>query len=346
MPLNVQCPNCNSVCQVGDQHLGATVKCGKCGKPFAVKTSPPREAPKTVKMSIKADSEDEIDLVLDGPAAAALLAPPPPPPAPVVHYRLDVACATSPGKVRKRNEDSFLAHQLNWSNLDRRRDLALVVVADGLGGHEAGDQASGMVIRQVGAALAPLLGGALSGQLAALPPTMLAEAIDRAIKEANRAVFRRGQTEAGCRGMGATMALALVWDGQAKIGHVGDCRVYHSRGDKVTQVTRDQTLVERMVDLGQLTRQEAQTHPARNEVTQAIGNQAEVAPGASQVALAPGDWLVVACDGLHAHVDARQLQDAIRKSVPSASALANHLVDLANQGGGTDNITVAAVRCY
>src|SRR5262249_23300713 len=163
--------------------------------------------------------------------------------------------------VRKRNEDSFLVQQLSYSNLDRRRDIALIVVADGLGGHEAGDQASGMAIRQIGAGLAPLLQGALAGQTPDPTPAMPAATIERVIKETNRAVHRRGQTEAGCKGMGATAAVVLIWDWQVKIGHIGDCRVYHQRADKLTQVTRDQTLVERMVELGQLTRQQALTHP-------------------------------------------------------------------------------------
>jgi protein phosphatase len=260
--------------------------------------------------------------------------------------RLDIGSATSPGRVRKRNEDSFLVHHVCWSNLDQRREIGLVIVADGLGGHEAGDQASGMAIRQIGAGLAALIHGALTGQVLNPPPDQLAEAIAWSIKEANRAIHRRGQTESACRGMGATAAVVAVWDGQVKVGHVGDCRVYHYRADHLNQVTRDQTLVERLVELGQLTPKEALTHPSRNEVTQAIGTQAEVTPAAYQLQLAPGDWLIVACDGLHAHVDARQLQETIRKAGPAAAPLAQQLVDLANQGGGMDNCTVVAIRCF
>src|SRR5262249_14599967 len=111
------------------------------------------------------------------------------------------------------------------------------------------------------------------------------------------------------------------------------------------QVTRDQTLVERMVELGQLTPQEALAHPARSEVLQAIGNCADIAPAAYQLQLIAGDWLIIACDGLHTHVKAAQLQETSGKAA-AASVLAQQLVDLANQGGGTDNCTVVAVRCY
>jgi protein phosphatase len=122
--------------------------------------------------------------------------------------------------------------------------------------------------------------------------------------------------------------------------------VYHRRGDRLTQVTRDQTLVARMVELGQLSPQEALTHPSRNEVTDAIGRRFDLKPARYEVKLAPGDWLIVACDGLHAHVDDRLLDETIRKSAPSAAYLAHHLVDLANQRGGSDNCTVVAVRGY
>jgi protein phosphatase len=362
---------------VDEQHVGAAVQCGKCTRPFSVKgaaaqpsAAPPSPAapsqaggfwaglreglsrflPMTVRPEPekKPAEEEEVLPDLDGPGAAALLDPDASGPAPpaAAGCRLDVGSATSPGRVRLRNEDSFLVHHLAWSNLDRRREIALAVVADGLGGHEAGDLASGLVIRIVGGALAPLLGNALSGQSQDDSPARLAETIKNAIKGANHTVYRKGQAEAGCKGMGATAAVVLVWDGQVHIGHVGDCRVYRFHDGELTQVTRDQTLVARMVELGQLTPQEAQTHPARNEVIQAIGNYSDIDPASYQLKLLPGDWLVVACDGLHAHVGSRTLAEAIKGAGASASALAGQLVELANKGGGTDNCTVVAVRCY
>jgi serine/threonine protein phosphatase PrpC len=137
-----------------------------------------------------------------------------------------------------------------------------------------------------------------------------------------------------------------VWDGQVKIGHVGDCRVVHFRGDRAIQITRDQTLVERMVELGQLSPKEALTHPARNEVTQAIGSYGDIAPASYEMKVEPGEWLIVACDGLHAHVDAKLFQETMRKASGPAWSVAQNLVDLANQGGGSDNCTVVVVRCY
>ena len=114
----------------------------------------------------------------------------------------------------------------------------------------------------------------------------------------------------------------------------------------MTQVTRDQTLVNRMVELGQLTPKEAVGHPASNEVLQAIGTRTTIEPAHYKLQLVPGDWLLVACDGLHVQVDDRSLQAMVSKAPPSAALLANRLVDMADQSGGADNCTVVAVRCY
>jgi hypothetical protein len=124
--------------------------------------------------------------------------------------RLDAGAATSVGMVRKRNEDSFLIQQLTWANLDQRHELAVAVVADGLGGREAGDRASHMTVQALGAALAPILAGALSGQTRDNSAATLAPVIENALKLANQQVFRRSQTDASCRGMGSTVSAVLI----------------------------------------------------------------------------------------------------------------------------------------
>ena len=275
-----------------------------------------------------------------------LPAVPAPRPSAVAIRRLDIGAATSPGRVRPHNEDSFLVQQFSWCNLDQRHDLALIVVADGVGGYQTGDQASNLTIRTIGGALNPLLAGILTGQSGTVTAAQLAEQIDSAIRGANRTIFQRAQGNPACKGMAATAAVLAILDGQVVIGHVGDCRVYHFRAGQLTQVTRDQTLVARMVELGQLSPRDALNHPSRNEVTQAVGRHPDLTPVSYQLALANGDWLVIACDGLHAHVEAPQLAQVLRQAGPTAALTANYLVGLANQGGGSDNITVVAVRCY
>ncbi|HTU18780.1 MAG TPA: GYF domain-containing protein [Gemmataceae bacterium] len=258
--------------------------------------------------------------------------------------RLVIGSATTRGGVRDLNEDSLLVQQCTWSTGEGQHDVALLVVADGMGGHAAGDRASGLVIRSLGNVLMPLLRPAFT-QSSAEASASRAKALEQGLQEANRLVRQIAQENTACKGMGSTAVALLIWDGQAIIRLVGDCRVYHWRGGKLTQVTRDQTLVERMVELGQLSPTEAATHPRRNEVAQAVGKYALLEPGRYEVSLDSGDWLVASSDGLQAHVSDSALAEAIAKTSSSAAELADRLVELANQGGGSDNCTVIAVRC-
>lgn len=317
MSVRVYCPHCMSVGLVQEQHLSVPVQCHRCKQLYTVR-----------------------------PAATGESSQSHPPPAQGGPCRLDIGSASSRGRVRDRNEDSLFVQQLSWISSDQRHEIALIVVADGMGGHAAGDRASGLVIRTMGTVLAPLLNGALNGKFKDATAPDLVETIDYAIKEANRAVYRAAHRDPACKGMGATVAALLVWDGEALIGHVGDCRVYLQRSGKLTQLTRDQTVVSRMVELGQLTAEEARDHPDNNLVLQAVGKRTDVSPERRQMRLTPGDWLVVACDGLHTHADAQTIQDTISKAAFSASPLADQLVDLANQRGGSDNCTVVVAYCF
>ncbi len=292
-------------------------------------------------------SEEEISVELlketEGVVDVEPAKPPVPKRAATAPRRLLVGSATSPGRVRDRNEDSLLVQQWSWSNREERHDVAAIVVADGMGGHASGDKASGLVIRVLCGALTPLVTEAMTQTAPAVPD--LAEALSNAFREANRVVRQMAQENTACKGMGSTVVALLIWDGRTSICLVGDCRVYHWRTGTLRQVTVDQTLVARMVELGQLTPEEAAKHPRRNEVAQAIGKYALVEPGSYEVILKPGDWLVASSDGLQAHVDDRILGEAIAKAGSSAAALASRLVELANQAGGSDNCTVAVVRC-
>jgi hypothetical protein len=155
--------------------------------------------------------------------------------------RLVIGSATTRGRVRDRNEDSLLVQQCAWSNLDQRRDVALIVVADGMGGHQAGERASGLVVRSLGNVWAPLLSAVLNEQPQQPSPGDLLEG---GLREANRLVREAAQRSPAWKGMGSTAVVLFIWEGKSHIRLVGDCRVYHWRGGKLTQVTRDQTLVE------------------------------------------------------------------------------------------------------
>jgi protein phosphatase len=260
--------------------------------------------------------------------------------------RLDIAGVTSIGRERSRNEDSFLVQHLTWSDLNQNHQLALVIVADGMGGHAGGDQAARLALRTIGTILAPLLTSALSTEQWEVTRAGLAKSVDSAIKEANRVIHEAAAKDRRYKGMGATAAVVVIWNGRVVVGHIGDCRLYHQHAAHLKQVTRDQTLVNRMVELGQLRPEEAARHPESNRVLQAIGTRTAIEPAQYKLKLVPGDWLLVTCDGLHSQVDDRTIQATVSRAPPSAALLAGRLVDLADQSGGVDNCTVVAVRCY
>ena len=316
MSARVYCPHCITPCLVADEHLGGAVRCHKCGQSFTANAVTQTELPSTEPI----------------PATAGVL-------------RLGIAGVTSAGKKYVRNEDSFLIQQLTWFE-NQNYQLALIIVADGVGGHSAGDVAARLVIRSVGNSLAPILSGALSGKFDNVTRRGLATSIETAMKNANEVVQREAAKNSRLNGMGATAAVVVIWNGRVVIGHVGDCRVYHYHAGALTQVTKDQTLVGRMVELGQLTPEEARTHPARNQVSQAIGARTALEPAHYKLKLVPGDWLLVACDGLHSQVDDQVIGATIKKAPPSAYLLTSRLVEMANQSGGKDNCTVVSVRCY
>jgi protein phosphatase len=269
------------------------------------------------------------------------------PPAPRASgpLRLLVGGATSRGMVRDHNEDHFVIQQMVWSDGEDGHELALLVVCDGMGGHKGGARASSLAARSIATTMAPVLAGLLQNPSRDAGAAVLARNLDKAFQDAHAAICRRAEAEPALKGMGCTTAVVLVWDDQAFLRHIGDCRIYYKEGKDFQQVTKDQTLVARMIELGQLTPAEAEKHPSRGEVTQALGKRGVVEPSQESLLLEEGDRLVLACDGLGAHVDAATLAETVIGWQGSAHDLAARLVDMANEGGGTDNCTVLTLFC-
>jgi protein phosphatase len=143
--------------------------------------------------------------------------------------------------------------------------------------------------------------------------------------------------------MGCTAELVYVDGRHVVVGHVGDSRTYHLHEGRLLQLTRDQTWVERMMELGVLTAQEAERHPRRSELQQAIGGRPDVEPALYDSALKPGDWVVVCSDGLSQHIPADTLKDLLQ-TAPSAEWAARRLVNYVNLAGAIDNATVVVIR--
>lgn len=222
---------------------------------------------------------------------------------------------TDVGRGRPENEDNFLVDP----------EHGLYAVADGMGGHRAGEVASAV-------ALETLKDAYLGGQR-----------LDEAVAAANAVVFARGADDASLRGMGTTLtAIALQGASTAVLGHVGDSRAYLMRDGAVTQVTDDHSLVEQLVREGRLTPEEAQNHPQRAIITRALGVDSEVQVDTYRIDLRPGDRLLICSDGLTNMLSDDTIASALRRHADPQQA-ADTLVDMANQAGGDDNITVVVL---
>ena len=261
-------------------------------------------------------------------------------------FRLDIGRATSPGMQRERNEDSFLVMHQTWSNQETRQEMALIVVADGMGGYAAGDRASRILIDTFCQSFAPKIPEWMARTDSEMPEDVESHLMET-IRLSGERIVEQGKSGTEQEGMGSTAVVAIIWNGRVLIAHVGDCRAYHFRDEELQQITKDHSLVNRMVELGTLSAEEAEDHPKSNEVTQAFGKHIEVEPtDFYRLNLNPGEWLVLSCDGLHAHVKPSQLQEILREKPATATLLTYYLIDLTNQLGGSDNCTVVAVRCY
>jgi protein phosphatase len=228
-----------------------------------------------------------------------------------------------------------------------------------MGGYEAGEVAAALAIQALRKTLlqqkpfAPLAGESPFGsdvqthgpaEVAATDVEGVKQLLLAALKDANRHVYTAARSGIGRRGMGCTSEVVFVNGRHVIIGHVGDSRTYHLHQGKMIQVTRDQTLVNRLVELGTLTPEEAETHPRRSELQQAIGGHPDVDPALYHSPLKPGDWVVVCSDGISNHISADELKQMLQSEATSAEMAARRLVNFVNIKGATDNATVVVIR--
>ncbi|MGH7172452.1 MAG: protein phosphatase 2C domain-containing protein, partial [Gemmataceae bacterium] len=282
------------------------------------------------------------------------------------NVRLEIAAWTTTGMVRTGNEDAFALLHACESRQDDLNETTLLLLCDGMGGYEAGEVAAALAIQIMRQYLvqqkpfAPLTGatsfpGDLLGnqprednQGWAAPPINVEDmkkTLRTALKEANKQIYTASRAPGSKRrGMGCTAEAVYVDGRNIVVGHVGDSRTYHLHEGRLIQMTRDQTLVNRLVELGTLTAEEAETHPRKNELQQAIGGQPDVEPGVYSGVLKAGDWVVVCSDGLTNHVSNADLEQMLRGEGYSAETVARRLVNLANLQGATDNATVVVIR--
>ncbi len=265
--------------------------------------------------------------------------------------RLDIAAWATTGMVRTGNEDAFgLLQAVEWRQ-DDLWEYAVILLCDGMGGYEAGEVAAAMCVSSLRTyLLQQSMFAALAGKEPPEPGVFNVEACRKTLKEALRYANKEVHTAArkpgrGRRGMGCTAEAVYVDGRNIVVGHVGDSRTYHLSSGRLVQLTRDQTLVNRLVELGQLTEEEAEDHPRKNELQQAIGGQPDVEPGLYSARLKRGDWILVCSDGLTNHVPTKDLEKMLlRETAGSAEEAARRLLNLVNLRGATDNATIVVIR--
>lgn len=250
--------------------------------------------------------------------------------------RLRAAAMTDVGRVREHNEDSVLALEYCRESLVDPAQSSLYVVADGMGGAEAGEVASAIAVETIR--------GYIDGKLASAGAAVPAELLAAALEEANLKIIEYVAAHPESRGMGSTGVCALVVPPDAALAWVGDSRGYVMEGGTLRQVTKDHSLVARLVEIGQITAEEARSHEHKNVITRSLGARASGPAGAEAVALKlkRGDKLLLCSDGLTAHVEDHQIHDILGRHNDPYEA-ARELIVAANAGGGTDNISVVVV---
>jgi protein phosphatase len=240
--------------------------------------------------------------------------------------QLSVAAGTDVGRIRAGNEDSLYA--------DADQERGLFIVADGMGGHAAGEVASEMAVQIVARDLTDVRD--LSGDDAG---ARMAEAL----RSANRAIYERTIQEADKQGMGTTASCLLMGQGRFIIGHIGDSRVYLLRDGVFRQVTKDHSYVQEQVDAGFLTPEQARYHPYSNVITRCVGANSAVEADIYTGELQVGDLYLVASDGLTGMVEDPQLRK-ILESRQTPGRMVDAMITEANRRGGLDNITAIVVQ--
>ena len=238
--------------------------------------------------------------------------------------RFTCAARTDVGIVRSGNEDNYLMLS----------DRGIFIVADGMGGHAAGEVASEMAVRIISREL---------GSLRGLTDEQVAERLRNAVLASNEAIFARTLTEHDKRGMGTTVTTLVLLPGRYLIGQVGDSRAYLLRDGRLLQVTKDHSYVQEQVDAGLLTHEQARAHPYSNVITRCVGAGSEVAPDVYFGTLRTGDILLIASDGLTGMLEDQQLAE-ILKGDGDPQGWVDRLVSEANRRGGLDNITAIVVK--
>jgi len=254
--------------------------------------------------------------------------------------RLSVAARSDVGRVRTSNEDSFTVADLDtglriedesaMTEMDVRERGVLMVVSDGMGGHAAGEVASALVVDSLRDSLGE------SGNVESME-----RLVEQAVQRANADVFEAARDKSK-EGMGATLTAVLVHKREAYIAEVGDSRAYVLRQGRLRQMTKDQSFVQVLLDSGAITSEQAKNFANKNWIVQAMGLEPNVHVSLGRLQLRRGDRLLLCCDGLYNLVEDKELSEILADD--NLSVACNRMIDLANERGGSDNVTAIVAK--
>ncbi len=247
---------------------------------------------------------------------------------------MDISYGWDTGLLRKLNEDSIFFTSFEIKTHLSTASAGLFAVADGMGGHNAGEVASNLAVKTF---FAECLAGLLERSPSA-PLTIMSDAFDRANSSVIEAAGDRD-----LQGMGTTLTAALVIDHDMYVAHIGDSRCYIINTRETLQVTRDHSVVQQLVDAGKITQEEARSHPRRNEITRVLGYSGDSTPDLIQLKLYAGDNILLCSDGLCGVLPGEKITEAVLNSPGPSQACAELTAD-ANLAGGPDNISVIIAR--
>jgi len=238
---------------------------------------------------------------------------------------------TDTGRVRDHNEDT-IAYDA---------DIGLLVLADGMGGYNAGEVASGIAVKTIVGLVKDAVEREdlrINDSTAGL--TRASIILRDAILRANKIIFQTARTQPQCEGMGTTVVAALFFDNKVTVAHVGDSRLYRQRGDKLEQVTMDHSLLQELVDRGFYSAEEAQRASNKNYVTRALGVEPQVEVEIQEYPVNRGEFFILCSDGLSDMVEDEDIHLTINTFSANLDTVAKQLIQLANDNGGRDNISV------
>jgi protein phosphatase len=248
---------------------------------------------------------------------------------------LEIASATHTGMVRSHNEDAIASDA----------EIGLAVLADGMGGYNAGEVASGIAVALIGSELRQAVARTnLHGLEQADGDLQAIRLMKSVVAKANTSIYQAANSQPQYAGMGTTLVVALMRDNRLTVAHIGDSRLYLMRDEKLSQVTRDHSLLQEQIDSGMITREAARRSQNKNLVTRALGIEPEVEPEIHTYDVRPGDIYLLCSDGLNDMVEDEDIELTLNAMGANLPLAANQLVQMANDNGGRDNVSVVLVK--